>query len=81
MKELPVRTCKEPTCRDEFRAKRNDQIFCQSGCRQKWHRRVEVRGGQAVEMLIDWRKTRGAKKGALGEIAHMVDGWIKEDDQ
>ena len=56
-----------------------DQIFCQSSCRQKWHRRVELRGGAAVEKLIEWRVSRGSKKGALTEITAMVDGWIKED--
>jgi hypothetical protein len=70
-------TCKE--CKDEFRQSRKDQIFCCSQCRQKWWRRVELRGGQAVEKLIAWRVSRGSKKGALGEIAAMVDGWIKED--
>ncbi len=76
MKELPVRVCKE--CKEEFRQARRDQIFCQGRCRQKWHRRVELRGGAAVEMLIVWRKSRG-KKGALSDITHMVDQWIKED--
>lgn len=77
MKELPIKTCKECGC--EFRQGRRDQIFCTSSCRQKWHRRIELRGGAAVEKLIDWRKTRGSKKGALGEIAAMVDAWIMED--
>lgn len=77
MKELPVKVCKE--CREEFRQGRSDQIFCWRGCRQKWHRRAELRGGAAVELLIAWRVSRGSKKGALGEIAAMVDGWIKED--
>lgn len=77
MKELPVKVCKE--CGDAFRQKRTDQIFCQSACRKMWHRRTELRGGAAVEKLIEWRITRGSKKGILGEIAAMVDGWIKED--
>lgn len=77
MIELPIRTCKE--CGEKFRAKREDQVFCRPQHRQKWHRRQQVRGGRAVELLIAWRKSRGGKKGALGEIARMVDEWIKED--
>jgi len=76
MKELPVRNCR--MCGDDFRQKRIDQTFCQPSCRQKYHRRIELRGGKAVELLIKWRKTRG-KKGLLSDIAAMVDEWIKED--
>jgi len=76
MKDLPIKQCKE--CHEDFRQKRNDQKFCDAWCRQKWHRRVELRGGKAVELLISWRVSRG-KKGILGEIAAMVDEWIKED--
>jgi len=77
MKELPIKVCKE--CKVEFRQGRSDQIFCEGSCRQKYHRRIELRGGAVVEKLIAWRQSRGSKKGALGEIAHMVDQWIKED--
>ncbi len=77
MIELPIGKCKE--CGEKFRQKRNDQRFCTAEHRQKWHRRSQVRGGAAIEKLIAWRVSRGAKKGALGEIAHMVDQWITED--
>lgn len=76
MKDLPITPCKE--CAEDFRQKRNDQKFCGAECRQKWHRRVELRGGKAVELLIAWRVSRG-KKGILGKIAAMVDTWVKED--
>jgi len=75
--ELPVRKCR--FCGDEFRAKRHDQVFCGKAHRQAFHRRAELRGATAVELLIAWRVTRGGKKGILGEIAAVVDGWIKED--
>ena len=77
MIELPIGTCKE--CGTEFRQKRGDQKFCSPRHRQKWHRRAQVRGGAAVEKLIAWRVTRGGAKGALGDIAHMVDQWIRDD--
>ncbi len=76
MKELPIRSCKE--CGEDFRQKRADQVFCSMACRHKYHRRAQVRGGRAVELLLQWRKTRG-KKGLLTDLAAMVDGWIKED--
>jgi len=75
--ELPVRKCR--LCGDEFRAARHDQVFCSKEHRQKFHRRAELRGAKAVELLIAWRVTRGGKKGILGEIAAVVDGWVKED--
>lgn len=75
--ELPVRKCR--FCGDEFRAKRIDQVFCTGKHRQAFHRRAELRGAKAVEMLIAWRVTRGSKKGILGEIANIVDEWVKED--
>ncbi len=77
MIELPIRTCKFDGV--EFRAKRHDQSFCREKCRKMYHRRKEIRGARAVELLIAWRVTRGAKKGILGEIAAEVDTWIKED--
>lgn len=77
MKELPIKECK--FCGDRFRQKRHDQVFCGRRCRQTFHRRAEVRGGKAVALLIEWRRTRGGKKGILADIAHMVDGWISED--
>ncbi len=77
MIELPTGTCKE--CGVEFRMKREDQKFCSSVHRAKWHRRQQARGGPAVELLIAWRVSRGSKKGVLAEIARIVDKWIKED--
>jgi len=75
--DLPIRKCR--FCGDEFRVKRQDQVFCSRQHRQAFHRRAEIRGAQATELLIAWRVTRGGKKGILGEIAAVVDGWIKED--
>lgn len=75
--ELPVCVCRE--CGNGFRQKRRDQVFCRPACNRKFYRRREIRGATAVEQLIAWRKTRGAKKGALTEIAAMVDEWIRED--
>lgn len=77
--DLPIKRCKN--CGEEFRRKRLDQVFCQAECRQAYHRRNEVRGGRAVELLIEWRTTRGGKKGILGEIARIVDGWIRQDKE
>lgn len=77
MIELPVRKCR--LCGGDFRQKRADQVFCKPAHRKTFHRRAELRGAKAVELLIAWRMTRGGKKGILGEIAAVVDGWIKED--
>ena len=77
MKELPIAICRE--CGGEFRQPRPEKLFCRNKCRYTWWRRKQIRGGQAVDMLIEWRATRGAKKGILADLAHMVDGWIRED--
>jgi len=77
VKELPIAACR--LCGEEFRQKRNDQRFCETACRKKYHRNIEQRGGRAVEMLIEWRNSRGSKKGALTKIAALVDSWIRED--
>jgi hypothetical protein len=78
MKDLPIKVCR--LCSGDFRQKRHDQVFCGRRCRQTFHRRNEVRGATAVQLLIEWRKSRGAsKKASLSDIAHMVDGWIAED--
>lgn len=78
--EMPVRKCKLGSCREEFRAKRHDQVFCSGRCRQTYHRRIERRGARAYELLLEWRRTRG-KKGILTKIAAEVDGWLKEDKE
>ena len=75
--ELGTTDCR--FCGDEFRKARLDQVFCSKKCRQAFHRRAELRGGKAVALLIEWRVTRGGKKGILGDIAAVVDEWIKED--
>lgn len=77
MIELPIGVCAQ--CGIEFRQKREDQRFCCKPHRQKWHRKQQVRGGPAAELLIVWRKSRGRKNGVLAEIARMVDKWIMED--
>jgi len=77
--DLPIKQCRE--CGAQFRQRRADQIFCCSGHKAHWHRRAQVRGGQAYSLLMDWRKTRGGRAGVLSDIAHIVDGWIREDAQ
>lgn len=78
--ERPVRGCKE--CGDDFRVGRSDQVFCENLCRDRWHHRARSRGGQAYETLVGWRKSRGkGGRHTLSDLAHMVDGWIAEDQQ
>lgn len=76
-RELPVCACRE--CAELFRQKRRDQVFCCNACNRKFYRRKEIRGAKAVEKLIEWRKTRGGRKGVLTELAEITDGWIRED--
>lgn len=78
-RELPVMEC--PECHGTFRQKRKDQIFCQHTCNRRFYARKGRRGAKAVDMLKEWRETRGSKKGVLGDIAHMVDGWIRDDKE
>lgn len=53
--------------------------FCSKRCTTAWWSMARRRGGQVYKELIDWRTSRGKKKGALANIAHIVDGWIAED--
>ena len=77
--DLPLRVCDE--CGRTFRAWRADMRFCpgRRACRRRWWNRNEQRATAAYQLLIAWRSSRGAAKGALTEIARMVDGWIAED--
>lgn len=77
--ELPVGRCRE--CATRFRKKRHDQIFCHPNCKKAWWRRAEDRGKQAYPMLMEWRRTRGTKKGVLSDLAHLVDGWVADDKE
>lgn len=53
--------------------------FCGKTCRDRWWQQARVRGGTVYQLLVDWRTTRGKKKGILGDLAFIVDGWIAED--
>lgn len=55
--------------------------FCSKRCTRAWWSMARRRGGQVYRDLIEWRTTRGKKKGAIANIAHVVDGWIKEDKE
>ena len=67
------------SCGGSLAGKRHDAKYCSNFCRNKWWRTAEVRGAQVYQLLIEWRTTRGNRKGVLGDIAHVVDKWISED--
>ena len=57
--------------------------FCDAKCRQSWHRKAQVRGGQIYRDLQLWRIYRGAKgtpgQGAMGNVQNKIDAWNRED--
>ena len=53
--------------------------FCGTKCRNAYFRQHQVRGGTAYPLLMEWRRTRGKRKGVLAELAALVDQWIEED--
>ena len=69
--------CRE--CGDPSETHRHDKRFCSRLCHDRFKARKARRAAKVYDLLIKWRVTRGARKGTLGEIAHVVDGWIKED--
>lgn len=71
------RRCKE--CGRVFKPIRVDQEFDTPECRKIWHKKASRRGGQAYQALMLWRKSRGRKKGLLGDVTALVDRWIDED--
>lgn len=66
LRELPLRNCR--FCGKPFRARSGDQVFCLSLCRRQYWRKQEVRGAQAVELLLRWRRTRGCGDGKGGAV-------------
>lgn len=75
--DTPRRTCR--FCEGSLAGLDHRALYCSTTCRERWWQRARVRGAQAYSMLIDWRLTRGGKKGILGDLAHLVDKWIQED--
>ena len=55
--------------------------FCGKTCRDRWWQQARVRGGAAYALLVEWRTTRGRRKGVLADLAHLVDGWLAEDKE
>ena len=66
-------------CGGSLKALRPGADFCSVACRSSWWVTARNRGGQAYALLLDWRLTRGTKKRVLGDLAHLVDGWIRQD--
>lgn len=71
--------CGEPTCCKRFEIKRGTARFCSTLCRRTYQHRTLARGALAYELVYAWRKTRGSKKGSLGDIGNLVDRWVRED--
>lgn len=75
MTGLPVRRrCRQ--CGNSFLAIRHDQVFCRQQCRRAWHSWREVRGAQAIELLIRWRG--GRRRGSLSDLAAFADELLRE---
>ena len=72
-----ARPCK--FCGRSFTPHRVDQEFCQAEHRIDYHSRASRRAMQVYDSLIVWRQSRGRKKGLLGDITHIIDGWLDED--
>jgi hypothetical protein len=79
---LPYRRCTCPECGERFQTARADKRFCSASCKRRYWHKAEQRGAQVYDLLIRWRRRRhepGGTKGILGQLAHIVDGWIQED--
>ena len=72
-------TCLE--CKATKETNRLRVRYCSRLCHDRHKARKARRAAAIYDLLIEWRTTRGAKKGALGEIAHQVDGWITKDKE
>jgi hypothetical protein len=73
----PPRKCK--LCGGDYQPHRADQGYCCAEHRIAYNALASRRGLQVYDALIRWRKSRGKKKGLLGDITHIIDGWIDED--
>lgn len=53
--------------------------FCGERCKTAHFNQARTRGAQAYPLLLEWRRTRGKRKGLLGDLANLVDLWIEQD--
>ena len=74
----PCRMCGAQVRRLKPRGRSRTE-FCSQECQRKWWVIAKQRGGQIYKLLIEWRTTRGTRKGVVGDMAAMIDGWISED--
>lgn len=78
---VPARHCRE--CGGLFALTRPGQEFCCVPHRHAWHNRVTMRGRQAYEAAMAWRRpdAETGKRGSPTPLSNMVDRWIAEDNQ
>ena len=75
--DTPERACR--FCGGSLAGRDFRSEFCSPTHKDLWWRKARTRGGQAYSLLMEWRSTRGKRKGLLGDLAWMVDQWIAED--
>lgn len=67
--------CKE--CGTPFKPAKVDHAFCSSACRTAWNKRRYERGGQVIDALLEWRRTR--RPGGLSRVTRLIDQMLRED--
>ncbi len=73
------RQCKE--CGKQFEAKRQDAVFCGSGCRLRFNNRRITRGAELYDLVMEMRFDRAAAKGtkAWSELCYVAGRFRDED--
>jgi len=67
--------CRE--CGHPYYAKREDQEYCSTKCRQNFHRRRYDRGAELYDFAMNWRGKR--LKGGFTILCQILDEWLRQE--
>jgi len=71
----PVSFCRE--CGHPYWPRRDDQEYCSSTCRSKYHKRRYERGAQLYDFAMEWRGKR--LKGGFTRLCQIIDEWLRDE--
>lgn len=72
------RSCRECGGLLEDRPNGRPRTFCDKDCRQKWHNRRIVRGGELYDFVMAWRYDRDTPD-MMAQIARLASAYREAD--
>lgn len=76
---VPKFTCRECGGRNE--AKRIDQVFCCTPCRNAWENRRRDRGAILYDLFMEMRYRRSGAKGLWSIMCRLAEEWRGVDKE